>query len=423
MDLPRQTALDILIAWDREGSYPNLLLKEKLNRLADQRERGFCTNIVYGTVENKLKLDHFISSVSSVPLRKIHVVNRNILRMGLYQGLFLNVPVSAACNTSVELAKKNGQFRSSGFVNAILRKLLSAPEKLLLPQGRDAESLSIRYSVDASIVQLLAGQYSNEFVSDYFEALDQLDPDQSHIAVNLLKTDAEMLEDALKNEGVEVLERSPELLTVHFSANPSALKSFQNGWFHVIGKPSFITAEKLNVVAGECVLDLCSAPGGKTFALAYKMKNTGRIIAADIYPHKIEMMKLQAKRLGLTNIEFVCADASALQEAWIGKADKVLCDVPCSGLGIIRKKPDIRYKNMNEFSLYETQKKILENGLQYLKVGGKLVYSTCTVNPAENQNIPALLHADVIEEKTFLPQIDQTEGFYYAVISSETKND
>ncbi|MBQ6947628.1 MAG: 16S rRNA (cytosine(967)-C(5))-methyltransferase, partial [Clostridia bacterium] len=150
----RQVALDILIAWEREGSYPNLLLKEKLNCLSDRRERALCTQIVYGTIENKLKLDHYISGVSSVPLKKIHIVNRNILRMGLYQGLFLDIPISAACNTSVDLAKKNGQFKSSGFVNAVLRKLLSNSEQLELPSENDVTSLSVRYSVDPSIVSL-----------------------------------------------------------------------------------------------------------------------------------------------------------------------------------------------------------------------------------------------------------------------------
>ncbi len=419
MDLSRQTALDILIAWERQGSYPNLLLKEKLNRLSDRRERAFCTNLVYGTIENKLKLDYFISGVSSVPLKKIHVVNRSILRMGLYQGLYLDVPVSAACNTSVDLAKKNGQFRSCGFVNAILRKLLSEPTRLTLPQGMDVSSLSIRYSVDPSILQLLLKENSVDFVCQYFAALDTLDTDFSHIAVNTLKTDADSLIFALSKEGVAATQCSEGLLKVRFSSNPSNLKCFKEGLFHVIGEPSFITARQLQVIPGDTVLDLCSAPGGKTFALAYQMKNQGRIIAMDIHPHKIDALSEQAERLGITNIEFVCADATRLNDRWIGMADKVLCDVPCSGLGIMRKKPDIRYKNLSDFELYDTQSNILKNGLQYLNNHGRLVYSTCTINSAENRGIVARNCKEICDEKTFLPQLDQTEGFYYAVVKKE----
>ncbi len=419
MSLSRQIALDVLIAWEREGSYPNLLLKEKLDRLSDRRDRAFCTQLVYGTIENKLKLDFYISKVSSVPLRKIHIVNRNILRMGLYQGLLLDVPVSAACNTSVELAKKNGQYKSSGFVNAVLRKLLSAPSLPALPSGTDAGALSVRYSVDPSIISLLIKEYSAQFAIEYFEGLESISNDYSYIAVNTLKTDDESLIEKLEMEGVSAEIAEPGLLKVRFTSNPSSLQAFREGLFHVMGLPSYLTAQKLDVCPGDTVLDLCSAPGGKTFALAYKMKNQGRIIACDIHPHKIDALEVQAKRLGITNVEFVCLDAVKLQESWVNTADKVLCDVPCSGLGIIGKKPDIRYKSMSDFDLYGTQSAILQNGLTYLKQKGSLVYSTCTIHPAENRGVAGRLAPTIVEEKTFLPQSDGTEGFYYAVIKKD----
>ena len=419
MDLARKIALDVLIAFDRDESYPNLLLKEILDKLTDRRDRSFCTNIVYGTIENKLKLDYFISKVSSVPLKKIHVVTRNILRMGLYQGLYMDVPVSAACNTSVELAKKNRQFKSSGFVNAVLRKLLSDTEICRLPTGDDAQSLSVRYSVDSSIITLLKDACGIEFVKEYFDALETVDFTVSHIAVNTLKIDSKGLADKLLAEDVQVLEIEEGLLRVKFTSNPAKLESFKSGLFHIIGKPSYITASKLNVCPGDFVLDLCSAPGGKTFALAYKMKNRGKIVAYDIHQHKIDEMKKQAKRLGITNIEFICGDSSVLRKENLSKADKVLCDVPCSGLGIIGKKPDIRYKNLTDFSLKDTQKSILANGYSYLKNGGQLVYSTCTINPKENTEIVSSQNVKTIEEMTFLPQTHQTEGFYYAVITKE----
>ncbi len=412
----RQVALDVLISWDRDGSYPNILLKEKLGLLNDARERSFCTSIVYGVIETKIKLDYLIAKVSSVPFKKIHIVNRNALRMGLYQILFMNVPVSAACNTAVNLVKKNGQMRSSGFVNAVLRKLSQLQKSGLFPENDDINSLSVRYSVDQSIIALLVKQCGVSFVKEYFDALEELSPSETTIAVNLIKTNAEQLASELAAQGVEILDKNEELLTVKFTLDISSLPSYQKGLFHVIGRPSFETAQKLDVKPGQTVIDLCSAPGGKTFALAYKMKNKGRIIAADISPAKIDAMEREAKRLGITNIEFLCADGTKSISNWVGCADRVLCDVPCSGLGIIRKKPDIRYKDLTGFSLEDTQRKILKNGISYLKATGKLVYSTCTINPAENQDVISAFDDIVVAQKTFLPQKDRTEGFYYALL-------
>lgn len=416
MSNSRQVALDVLIAWDREGSYPNILLKEKLGLLSDVRERSFCTSLVYGVIETKIKLDYLISKVSSVPFKKIHIVNRNTLRIGLYQILFMNVPVSAACNTAVNLAKKNGQAKSSGFVNAVLRKLASQENKFSFSDENDVSALSVRYSVDPSIINLILKQCDVSFVREYFEALEKLPPNETTIAVNLIKTNADALANELSKQGVEILDKSDELLTVKFTLDISLLSSYREGHFHVIGRPSFETVRKLDVRPGQTVIDLCSAPGGKTFALAYKMKNQGRIIAADISPAKIDVMEQEAKRLGITNIDFLCADGTKCVLNWDSCADRVLCDVPCSGLGIIRKKPDIRYKDLTNFSLMDTQRRILENGLSYLKNGGRLVYSTCTVNPAENCDVVSSFNDKLIEQKTFLPQTDGTEGFYYALL-------
>ncbi len=412
----RQVALDVLIAWDREGSYPNILLKEKLGLLSDARERSFCTNLVYGVIETKIKLDYLISNVSSIPFKKIHIVNRNALRLGLYQILFMNVPVSAACNTTVNLVKKNGQMRSSGFVNAVLRKLSSLEKNFSFPDENDVNALSIHYSVDPSIIKLMLKQFDVAFIKEYFEALEKLPPNETTIAVNLIKTTADALASELIQQGVEIIDKGDEMLAVKFTLDVSSLPSYRKGFFHIIGSPSFETAQKLDVRPGQTIIDLCSAPGGKTFALAYKMKSQGKIIAADISPRKIDVMGQEAKRLGITNIEFLCADATKNISKWVCCADRVLCDVPCSGLGIIRKKPDIRYKDLTNFSLMDTQQKILQNGLSYLKSGGRLVYSTCTVNPAENQDIISFFDDKLIEQKTFLPQKDGTEGFYYALL-------
>ncbi len=416
MDRPRQIALDILISWERDKSYPNLMLKSKLSQLPDVRERSFVTSLVYGVVESKLQLDYFIAGTSSIPLKKIHVVNLSVLRMGLYQMLKMNVPTSAACNTSVELAKKNGQFRSASFVNAILRKLASSLDSLVLPSGESVRERSITYSVDPSIIELFDKHYGKEFSTKYFESLARLEDNRTTVCVNLLKTDAETLTKQLQSEGALPEIITDGLIAIDYSADISLLPSFQQGLFHIIGKPSYETAQALDVADAQLVLDLCAAPGGKTFALAYQMKNKGKIIACDVHPHKIQLLEQQAKRLGITNIEFVCADATQICEKWIGQADRVLCDVPCSGLGIIGKKPDIRYKKPETSSLCAIQRKILENGMQYLKQNGTLVYSTCTVNPEENQTVSHHDQLEILKEKTFFPHIDACEGFYYAVM-------
>ncbi len=417
MNNARQTALDCLIRWDREKSYPNLLLAQKLEAFKNQTDRAFCARLVYGTIERKITLDYYIAAMSSIPFRKIHIVTRNILRMGLYQIICLEVPASAACNTSVELAKKNGQSKSAGFVNAVLRRLADAYPTIQLPPPEDERFLSVRFSVDKTICDLLCEQYGAVFAEQYFSAIEQMDTATATAAVNLLKTDDESLIALLKQEGVAAEVLTDGLLCLHLKTHPEHLTAYRQGLFHFIGRASYEAVRHLETEAGQTVVDCCSAPGGKLFAAAYRMRDKGEIFAIDIHEHKIALMRRQAQRLGIDNITFICADARQKLPDLIGRADRVLCDVPCSGLGILQKKPDIRYKNMTDFSLTETQREILENGLCYLKDGGKLIYSTCTVNREENERLlEKIPHIHIKDDRLFLPQTDQTDGFYWAEI-------
>lgn len=387
MDKARQAILDVLIEIHRNNTFPDRLLKQVLPGFSSSQDRSFITRIVYGTVEKRILLDYYIAKVSSVKLRKIHIVTLNVLRMGLYQILFTNVPVQAACNTSVELARKNGQAKSSGFVNALLRKLSDQSSRPGLPLEKEDQeyALSVMYSVHPSIVRLLLEQYGVEKTKWYFEKAEK--NENYTVCVNTFLTDVTTASAELEKDGVTIHSEYQDLLTVSFDGAPEHTKAFKKGWFHVVGKPSYIAAKCLAARPGETILDLCAAPGGKTFVAGYDMQTKGQLIAFDVSPKKVDEMQKNAERLSLSNVFCCAADTSRPLVKWDGKADRVLCDVPCSGLGTLAKKPDIRFRNMDEFSLYDTQYSILQNGAKAVRVGGRLVYSTCTVNRKENEEI------------------------------------
>ncbi len=416
----RQVALDLLIRVDREKSYPNILLAERLSVLPEARDRSFCTELVCGVTERKITLDYHIANCLSMPFRKLHIVTRNILRLGTYQILFMNVPASAACNTSVDLAKKNGQARSAGLVNAILRKLAVTRETLTVFDEDPVRYLSILYSVDPSIISLLIKQYGQEFTEAYFTALQNKPKDRSVIAVNVLLTTGEELRGRLADEGVSAEMIHDDLMEIRFTGRIEDLSSYREGLFHFIGRESYEAIGMLDVTPGQNVMDCCSAPGGKTFLMAYRMKNKGEILAVDIHKNKIRRMEEQAARLKIQNIRFLTADASHFMPELEDRFDRVLCDVPCSGLGMIAKKPDIRYKSMEDLSLIDVQRDILKNALRYVKPEGAVLYSTCTVNDEENgQAVRSVCGEYKINDRLFLPQTDGTDGFYAARIEKK----
>lgn len=420
MDINRKKALDILIDFDRNGTYPNLALKKQLRDIPSERDRAFITALVYGVIEKRLLLDYYISKVSSVKLKKIDTVILNILRLGLYQIIFLNTPQSAACNTSVELAKKNGRNKSSGFVNAILRKLSVSFKDIPLPAS-ETEYLSVKYSVGIPIVKKLLSYHDKTWFENYMIKGENVQNDV-YACVNTLKTDTDRLISILHAQHVDAKKTDYQgLIKFGGHINIENLKAFKDGLFHIIGLPSYIAAKSVCPLENDIVFDMCSAPGGKSFAMSYLSNGKADITAFDLHPHKIENIKNDIIRLGLKNITAIVSDSSKLQEKYIGTVDKILCDVPCSGLGVMFKKPDIKYNETDFESLITLQKSILENASKYLKNGGRLVYSTCTVNPEENEllvNDFLNSHNEFIidNSKTFSPADDGCEGFYIAVL-------
>ena len=425
MDIARKTVLNILIEYDKAGVFPNLSLKKYLRQIASERDRAFVSALLYGVLEKRILLDYYISKVSSVKIKKINVAVINILRMGLYQIAFMSTPSSAACNTSVDLAKNCGQYKSAAFVNAILRKLSSEYENIAQPDDK-----CVKYSVSPDIADVIISSIGE----DGFDRLMQYQPDDRsvYIAVNTNKISADKLISLLKLEGVTATYTDFDGLlkasSASFIENSSAFKA---GLYHVVGLPSFICAKTLSPSAGENVIDMCAAPGGKTFTLSYLSDDAADIRAFDLHEHKIKNLKDDCKRLGIKSVKCDVNDSSVFNPALVDFADKILCDVPCSGLGMIFNKPDIKYNSVDFESLTELQYKILSNAARYLKKGGTLIYSTCTINSSENEGVVSRLISENKEiyfsentyiynekcgEYTFLPHVDNTDGFYIAVL-------
>ncbi len=393
VDHVRETALKILYDINEKGAYSNISINRYLEagRFKDV-DRAFITELVYGTIKWKLTLDHYIEQFSSVKLKKLSPWILNILRMGAYQLFYTDrVPPSAACNESVKLAKRYGHKASGGFVNAVLRNMARSPERLKLPDRERnlAEHLSIKYSHPGWMVKEWLDRFGEEFTEKLLDSNNRA-PDLV-VRVNTLKTDRDGLMEALRQEGLEVEEGkyAAEAVIIKNTVSVARLKAFKEGLFQVQDESSMLVAHILDPRPGELVMDACSAPGGKATHIAQLMNNEGTVIARDIHEHKISIIEENASRLGINIIKAEIFDAEDTDETYIGKADRVLVDAPCTGLGIIRRKPDIKWTRSIEDrdEIVRLQMKILDAASRHVRPGGVLVYSTCTIEPRENQDV------------------------------------
>ena len=383
----RETALNALIACRKNGAWPNAALKEYLQRdRLDSRDAGLATRLVYGVLQNRNRLDFYLKQLLTGKLSGLHPVVRDILHLGLYQIAELDrVPDSAAVNEAVELTKKYcpKQKGAPALVNAVLRRAAST-------RGSWTEPVSYadKYSHPEELIDLLKKSLPKGKLEPMLIA-DNTAP-QTVIQVNLLKTTTQELVQLLKEQGVTP-EPHPwmgDCLVLSGLGNLERLEAFQQGLFYVQDPASRLSVLCAQLQRDWDVLDCCAAPGGKSFAAAIAMEGTGRILSCDIYPHKAELIARGAQRLGFSNITAQCRDASVFEPQWQDRFDAVLADVPCSGLGIIRKKPDIRYKKLDELlELPRLQRSILDNQAKYVRPDGVLLYSTCTVLPRENQDV------------------------------------
>lgn len=405
----RETALKTLYAVEFEGAYSNMALKKSLSDgKLSAADKGFITTLVYGVISRRLTLDYVIASYSKIKLKKISKYILLILRMGLYQLMYMSkVPESAAVNESVKLAKRYGHGASSGFVNGVLRSFIR--EGIKIPDS----DLSVKYSFPESLCSAWIADFGLEFTEKLMEAMNSAP--KLTIRPNTLKITQEELQRALAEKGIESEISGVSLICEGFDVAREEL--YKSGFCTVQDAAASETAITLSPKSGETVIDMCAAPGGKTTHMAELMGNEGKILAFDVHEHKIKLIKNNAERLGIDIIDAKIGDGTVFDEALEETADKILCDVPCSGLGIIRRKPDIKWHTDDLSGLCEIQAKILENGGKYLKRGGEIVYSTCTIDRRENEDrISEFLQKhrnfEKLSEKTYYPHIDGTDGFY-----------
>ncbi len=427
----RISAVNALLRIEKDRAYSNLVLDSYLKKSNMKgADSALLTRLILGVQERKITLDYNLSLYLSRDIKKLKPTVLTILRVGAYQILFMDkIPDSAAVNESVKAASRLGCSYAEGIINAVLRRL--AENSLRLPENAEAlESLSIKYSVSKEIALLLIESLGKEDAIGFLES--SFCRPYVAIRVNTLKTDADSLISILKDEGISAKENQlvKNSLTLENTGDITKLKSFSEGLFHVQDISSQLCVKALAPEPGETVLDMCSSPGGKSFTAMQYMNAKGRLYSFDLTDNRLGLIKSGAKRLEIANMFCALNDASRYNKS-IPLASRVLCDVPCSGIGVLRKKPEIRYNNVTCLDmLYQLQYDILRTSSLYVKDKGTLIYSTCTVNPAENSQIALRFlreNPDFSSEKvlpeiarnkqegdflTLLPHIHGCDGFF-----------
>lgn len=388
---PREIALNILLRINLDNAFSNITIKNHMSEDMTSQDENFVREIVYGVLENKDYLDYIISKASKVRLKKIHPTIKEILRMGIYQLYFMDgVPDSAAVNESVNLAKKHGHKGTIGFVNGVLRSISRDKEKFGEIDSRDkVKYLSIKYSHPEYLVKRWIDEFGIEFAQDLI--ISNNTKPKLNIRANTLLVTKDELKKILAEKGYNIEEGkyAKDCLIVDNPKKITELDAFKKGYFIIQDEASQLVAQVMNPIEGSFVLDVCSAPGGKATHLAQLMNDKGKLLARDIFNHKLQLIDENAKRFGINIIETQFFDALEKDESLVNKVDYLLIDAPCSGLGLIRRKPEIKWnrkeKDIEELS--ELQFNILETNKDYLRTGGILVYSTCTIENKENIDI------------------------------------
>lgn len=426
MDANRKTAYYVLMDVELKESYSNISLNNHLNN-GKPDSPAFVRELVYGVLENKMYLDYILGHFIKTSIAKIKASDITVLRMGIYQLLFMNsVPEYAAVNESVILAKRFCRGRE-GFINGVLRNFIRKEKQIELPdKNKDIVAYySTKYSYEPWIVELWLSQYDSDFVEELLIS-GNATPDLV-IRINTLKTTREDLKKRITAKGFNATDGllCNEALHVKGSELLGG-KLYQNGMFSVQDESSMLAVNLLDPKPGQFVVDVCAAPGGKSLSIAEKMGNHGQIHAFDIYKQKLSIIEKEASRLGISIINTKTWDATIVDSSLENKADRVLVDAPCSGLGVVRRKPEIKYKRKSEdFNYLPTkQLRILTASSKYLKPGGILVYSTCTISPYENQNVVSeflkINHSyKKIEALQLLPNVNNTDGFFICKMKKE----
>lgn len=419
MDINRKTAYLTLMDVENKRSYSNIALNHQIQRNRPDNP-AFVRELVYGVLKNKMLLDYVVDHLVPTGSSKLKMQGLNILRMGLYQLSNMgSVPEYAAVNETVNLAKKFCKGRD-GFINGVLRTYIRNKYSISLPDRAEDEVkyLSIKYSYEPWIIELWLKEYDVEFVEELLKAGNETP--QTVIRLNWQKVMKKDLMKSLMEKGFEVEEGklSPNALYVK-GLNLLNTQMYRMGMFSVQDESSQLATIMLDPKHGDFVMDVCAAPGGKTLAIAERMNNTGTVLASDVYTRKVALIEKEVKRLGLSNVKTRTYDATKTDTALIGKADKVIVDAPCTGLGVVRRKPEIKYKKWSweMDSLPRKQLAILSSSSKYVKMGGTLLYCTCTINADENEKVVTDFlrkNKDFVSKEVvkLYPHIDGTDGFF-----------
>lgn len=424
----RTTALSALIACRKQGAWADGVLKEYIARdRLERRDAALASRLCYGVLQNRMLLDHWIAARLNGSIQKLQPVVLDILRLGVYQLVLMDkIPSSAAVNEAVEQGKRYANQRAAGLINGLLRRIVREGAQLPMP-----EDLSLRYSHPKPLVDLLRSSVSEDELEPLLASHNEAPA--TVLQINPLAGDEETVLSELEQRGAN-LKKHPWLPQAYYLQGGGSLESlsaFADGSVIVQDPAARLAVHAAGIQPGMQVLDVCAAPGGKSFAAAMDMQNKGLLTSCDIHPHKIELLRKGAERLKITNLTAMVQDASEFVPHWEASMDVVIADVPCSGLGVIRKKPDIRFKDLAPLEkLPQIQRRILENVSRYVKPGGVLIYSTCTILKRENEEIvmdflrthpeyqaeafpvPDGLLADNQGMLTLYPHLHDTDGFF-----------
>ena len=413
----------MLLAIDRDGQYSHLVLRDVLDKYQylSKQERAFLTRLTEGTVERMLTLDYVIDQFSKTKVKKMKPLIRELMRLSVYQIMYMDgVPDSAVCNEAVKLVRKRGFSGLSGFVNGVLRSVARGWKDVAF------QNESVRYSVPEWIIDGWNADYGRDVTEKMLEAFMQ--PAKITVRTNTQKCTPEELKDRLSQEGVTV--EAIEGISYAFALSGfdylAGLGSFQDGWFYVQDISSMTVAHAADPKKGDYIIDVCAAPGGKSSHLAELLDGSGMVEARDLTEYKVGLIEENILRHDLHNMKAVQQDATLFDEASVEKADILICDLPCSGLGVIGRKSDIRYKMTAEkaHDLAVLQQEMLDTVWKYVKRGGKLIYSTCTIHKEENEdNVAAFLQKHpqftLVEQRQIFP-MEGSDGFFVAKMIRST---
>ncbi|MDR2939010.1 MAG: 16S rRNA (cytosine(967)-C(5))-methyltransferase RsmB [Clostridiales bacterium] len=425
----REVIVYALIEILDEKKYNNLVLKQVLakNNSLLPIQKAFITECVNGTLRNLIHIDYILNFYSRTQTKNMKPFILALLRSSVYQIKFMDkVPHSAVCNEAVNLAKEKGFTNLSGFVNGVLRNIVRGTPKIKYPAKGGKEYLSVNYSIEPWLLEYWLTEYDFAQVESICKYSSM--PPNVTACVNTLKIDREGLINVFGQEGA-VASSSGALdnsLKIKKFSDITQKESFIKGYFHIMDESSMIAVDALGPKEGSTIIDLCAAPGGKSFYMAYKTNDNANIYCFDVFEHKIELIKKGAKRLGLKSIKAEINNGEVFSKQLEGSADYLLIDAPCSGFGMLRKKPDIKYTKTYDdvLALSVLQKRLIKNSYKYLKDGGILIYSTCTISKKENIDnmnwVLSNLELEPYDISGFIPsQFSQKEKHYVQILPDE----